>query len=85
MSGFQRSFIHAVIESPKRGSCKGCGGGGRIAIWYDIDETDAAFKERVVAQGGRDDTASEEVQKWYNGEDGTVYWKQKTGLRVFVR
>ena len=66
-------------------NCRACGGGGRIAIWYDIDDTDAAFKERVVAQGGRDDTASEEVQKWYNGEDGTVYWKPKTGLRVFVR
>ncbi|MBO7721651.1 MAG: G8 domain-containing protein [Kiritimatiellae bacterium] len=63
----------------------GAHGGGRIAIWYDIDETDAAFKERVVAKGGVDSAAPEDVQEWYNGENGTVYWKPKTGLRVLVR
>lgn len=67
------------------GSCRGCGGGGRIAIWYVSDGTDAAFKSRVVALGGRDASADELVQKWFNGQDGTVYWKRKGGMQVILR
>lgn len=59
----------------------GCGGGGRVAVYCTIDATDEAFHANVTAKGGYYDGAAD----YYQGGDGTVYWKILRGFSLILR
>lgn len=69
-----------VPSDPGRG---GCGGGGRVAIYYGEDETDAAFHENVTAKGGY--YTGKAADDAYQGHDGSVYWHPVRGLMLLLR
>lgn len=69
-----------VPNDPSRG---GCGGGGRVAIYYGEDETDAAFHENVTAKGGF--YTGKAADDAYQGHDGSVYWHPIKGLMLLLR
>lgn len=59
----------------------GCGGGGRVAVYCAIDETDETFHGNVTAKGGYFNGAPD----YYQGGDGTVYWKIVRGFSLLLR
>ena len=64
------------------GHVSSAGGGGRIAIYANEGSTNGMT---ITSSKGVMQEASAYGANYDDATDGTVYWKQKTGLRIFVR